>query len=1352
MSYKLEITILLQLLTVVLSGETTEKGQVYHITPSPRDPCLEEPCLTLSQFAANPSHYISSGSTTLIFQPGNHSLSNTLNISNVQNFSLDSLTTIKYNIAPFVATTIVCEESKTNVVFQTSKNIEVKHLEFIGCSDIRVWNVNKLILEDTNFLLGSSDNGSMINLYRSRAYILRSNFSENKDGTVLYLVHSAAEVFSCAFSNNSGGVIVAINSYIFVNRSLFYNNSIKNSFDVGVTIYALQSRLIVYESNFSHNSAKASDAAAIYALDTFFVNIYKCHFNKNVAENMAGAVFIMRGEGSSLQDTVFNGNVARSGGALVINKAEAIIRNCLFVNNTARDGGSIFAYVRIFIVATNTTFIGNTACRSGVVHILSGSAKFLNSTTFSRNIGGSLFVFNGNVNITGNSTFVNNSYSSESLDIHSSSLSNTDEGGTVFAFQSTVVFGGYCSMTNNKAEKGGAIHAIQSKLHMFGKLILTSNIAKVSGGGVFLSQSEMTCEEGSRISLTGNSAYQTGGGIHAIGSFINIDFNVHPYSYPWDSATTHYEYLGSFFTVTENSALKGGGVYLEEGAKLYVLKKTEYHSPSSLHDKPLPPIYVLTFALNSAEYGGAVYVSDRTYWGTCASASFEIHSGSSECFLQTLGLHGRKYFNLNLVNTKFEDNHASVSGSTLFGGLLDRCTASVFAEIYLKNQDVSIGGLDYLLNSSNLQSNSESISSYAVRLCFCRDDNPECSYIPPPIHVKKGENFTLAAVAVDQFNETVSNLLIYSYLSSYEGTLGEGQQLQSTGGGCTQLNFSAFSLQSTEELTLYANGPCGDAEKSRLKQQIMFLPCNCPIGFEQDNSDETKCKCKCDHRLEPYITKCDDVTGTVTRKGDFWINYIFEFDGYVTYPHCPLDYCQPSSSSMSISLNSTNGSDAQCSPYRTGMLCGACKSGFSLSSEGSNCVVCPSYWPALLVATIVATLLAGVILLCLMLVLNLTVATGTLSGVIFFANIVNINKNLLFPFLRPNFVTVFISWLNLEIGFDTCFFEGMDAYGKTWLQLLFPLYLVLLVGVVIVLGGKSQRFALLIGKGNPVAVLATLILLSFDKLFHMVIQAFSFAVLDFPNDSNKVVWLPDANINYFQGKHIPLFITALLVLALCIFYTILLFSWQWLLRYQGKTCLRWIRNQKLQIFLKSYHAPYTIRHRYWTGLLLIVRTVLSISSALNMSNNPRLNLLLLGIVMIFLLVFIGRCSPVFENSVKELIEVTFYVNIALLFAFSSFFLEARKQQLIIAYISGTAAIIQFVFAILYHMYVVVLSRTGLCLKLKKVLYRDSQDDELMNYPPILNDQIQNSLTSVTRESVEDEATEKSPLIPASLNI
>ena len=204
--------------------------------------------------------------------------------------------------------------------FRNSECIEVKNLEFIGCSGIKVWNVKKIIIEESSFLLGNGDNGSMFNVYQSRAYIIWSNFAENKDGRVLYLYHSIifAEVINCIFSKNRGGVVVAIYSDIFVNRSLFYNNSIENSSEVGVTIYALQSKLIVHKSNFSHNLAKESDAAAIYALDTVSVTIYKCHFNKNVAEFMAGAVFIMRGESSIVQNTIFSGNLARNGGALVI--------------------------------------------------------------------------------------------------------------------------------------------------------------------------------------------------------------------------------------------------------------------------------------------------------------------------------------------------------------------------------------------------------------------------------------------------------------------------------------------------------------------------------------------------------------------------------------------------------------------------------------------------------------------------------------------------------------------------------------------------------------------------------------------------------------------------------------------------------------------------------------------------------------------------------------------------------------------------------------------------------------------------------------------------------------------------
>ena len=130
-----------------------------------------------------------------------------------------------------------------------------------------------------------------------------------------------------------------------------------------------------------------------------------------------------------------------------------------------------------------------------------------------------------------------------------------------------------------------------------------------------------------------------------------------------------------------------------------------------------------------------------------------------------------------------------------------------------------------------------------------------------------------------------------------------------------------------------------------------------------------------------------------------------------------------------------------------------------------------------------AATLAGVVLVMAILWLNLTVAAGTLNGLFLYANIV-FAKNVLLPFQKPNIQTVFISWMNLDFGLDVCFISGLDTYTKTWLQLAFPTYLILLVLVVIFVSKISTRFAKLIGRRNPIATLATLILLSNAKLLH----------------------------------------------------------------------------------------------------------------------------------------------------------------------------------------------------------------------------------------------------------------------------
>ena len=171
----------------------------------------------------------------------------------------------------------------------------------------------------------------------------------------------------------------------------------------------------------------------------------------------------------------------------------------------------------------------------------------------------------------------------------------------------------------------------------------------------------------------------------------------------------------------------------------------------------------------------------------------------------------------------------------------------------------------------------------------------------------------------------------------------------------------------------------------------------------------------------------------------------------------------------------------------------------------------------------------------LLLVLRLIVAAGTINGLIFYANIIAVNSAILFQpqstnvptVLIAKVFTVFVAWLNMDLGIETCFYNGMDAYVKTWLQFAFPLYVWALAGMIIIGSYYSGRVAKVFGS-NPVAVLATLFLLSYTKLLRTIIAALSYTFLQYPDNSHITVWLYDGNIRYLSGKHIPLFTIALI--------------------------------------------------------------------------------------------------------------------------------------------------------------------------------------------------------------------------------
>ena len=120
----------------------------------------------------------------------------------------------------------------------------------------------------------------------------------------------------------------------------------------------------------------------------------------------------------------------------------------------------------------------------------------------------------------------------------------------------------------------------------------------------------------------------------------------------------------------------------------------------------------------------------------------------------------------------------------------------------------------------------------------------------------KGEDFKLQLVAVDEVNNSI-NATIYAHTLSGESGLGVGQCRQHGLEICTNFTYRIYSEYPSEDLILYAEGPCKNANLSSRSVTIHFKPCQCPIGFMVSTKSQSECKCICHELLDPYLKECN---------------------------------------------------------------------------------------------------------------------------------------------------------------------------------------------------------------------------------------------------------------------------------------------------------------------------------------------------------------------------------------------------------------------------------------------------------------------------------------------------------------
>ena len=431
---------------------------------------------------------------------------------------------------------------------------------------------------------------------------------------------------------------------------------------------------------------------------------------------------------------------------------------------------------------------------------------------------------------------------------------------------------------------------------------------------------------------------------------------------------------------------------------------------------------------------------------------------------------------------------------------------------------------------------------------------------------------------------------------------------------------------------------------------------SCPIGFTLQDG-----VCDCDPVLSTIIDKCYIDYSAIRRPANSWIVSLTQAnDIKYLVSNCPMDYCLPYSSNVNL-LHP----DLQCQFNRTDILCSQCQHPLSMVFGSSRCMKCTNVHILITIIVIVA----GIVLVVSLYLLNLTVTNGTINGIIFYANIVSINDSV---FLANDSVfkplRAFISFTNLDLGIETCFYNGMDSYAKMWLQLIFPSYLIIIAISIITASRYSTRI-LRLTHTRSLPVLATLFLLSYTGVLRTVLTVlFSYSTIThLPSGHQELVWSIDASIPLFGIKFSILFITYLVLFLLLIPFNIMLLFTRYFLRFR-------IVN-RFKPLLDAFQGSYKDKYYYWVAVHLALRSLFFSLYAFP----EKLKLILSTMLLIVFGIYSGYVRPN-KNKAVNIQELLLLINLAIMYAVS----YQGRIFFTVTNIMISLALVQFVTIVLYN--------------------------------------------------------------------
>ena len=435
---------------------------------------------------------------------------------------------------------------------------------------------------------------------------------------------------------------------------------------------------------------------------------------------------------------------------------------------------------------------------------------------------------------------------------------------------------------------------------------------------------------------------------------------------------------------------------------------------------------------------------------------------------------------------------------------------------------------------------------------------------------------------------------------------------------------------------------------------VQLVPC--PIGFTLLNG-----VCKCDPLLPSDIDTCYIDQSAIRRPANTWISYTQSGNSKYLISDCPMDYCLPFSSNINLLYP-----DTQCQFNRSGILCSQCQPSLSMVFGSSRCIKCTNVH--LLISIVI--IVAGIVLVVFLYLLNLTVTKTTVNGVILYVNIIIINDSIFTndKIFKP--LLAFITFANLGLGFETCFYNGMDAYVQMWSYLFFPTILMIIAFTIIIASRYSSRI-LRLTYSRSLPVLATLFLLSYTTVLRgVLIVLFSYSTITHaPSGHQELVWSVDASVPLFGLKFTILFIICLVLFLILLFFNIILLFTRCLSQFK-------LINHFKPI-LDAFQGSYKDNYYYWVAVHIILRSFFLCLKAFQM----KIRLLLATVILVLFTSIFGYICPN-KNKLMNFHELLLLINLTIMHAVTCYGSDSVFS--IVTNLMISLAFIQFCLIVIYH--------------------------------------------------------------------